>query len=85
MTMTTFSSRKFNQDTASAKRAAKDGPVFITVRGEPEHVLLSMEYYAQLTKRQGNLIECLATPKASDIQLDIPKLNKQWLQPADFS
>ena len=33
MTMTTMSSREFDQDTARAKKAAKRGPVFITDRG----------------------------------------------------
>ena len=32
--MQTLSSREFNQDTARAKRAANDGPVFITDRGK---------------------------------------------------
>ena len=30
MAVTTMSSRDFNQDTSGAKRAAKEGPVFIT-------------------------------------------------------
>ena len=33
MAITTMSSRDFNQDTSGAKRAAKEGPVFITDRG----------------------------------------------------
>jgi hypothetical protein len=35
--------RWFNQDTARAQRAAKDGPVFVTNRGRPSHVLRSFE------------------------------------------
>ncbi|EGH47880.1 prevent-host-death family protein, partial [Pseudomonas syringae pv. pisi str. 1704B] len=30
---TTLSSREFNQDTSGAKKAANEGPVFITDRG----------------------------------------------------
>ena len=33
MTITTLSSRQFNQDAGGAKKAAKKGPVFITDRG----------------------------------------------------
>ena len=43
-----ISSREFNQDTAGAKRAAEHGPVFITDRGEPSHVLLGIEEYRRL-------------------------------------
>ena len=32
----------FNQDAAGAKRAASQGPVFITNRGRPAHVLRSI-------------------------------------------
>lgn len=49
---TTFSSREFNQDTGRAKKAAAEGPVFITDRGKPAHVLLSIEDYRKLTSDQ---------------------------------
>lgn len=39
MTITTLSSRELNQDVTRAKKAAKNGPVFITDRGKPAHVL----------------------------------------------
>jgi PHD/YefM family antitoxin component YafN of YafNO toxin-antitoxin module len=51
-TITTLSSREFNQDTARAKRAAKKGPVFITTRGEPSHVLMSIEEYRRLEQEK---------------------------------
>ena len=41
MTVTTFSSREFNQAASEAKKAANNGPVFITDRGRPAHVLMS--------------------------------------------
>ena len=44
----TITSRVFNQDAAGAKRAASQGPVFITDRGRPAHVLLSIEDYRRL-------------------------------------
>ena len=40
MTITTISSRDFNQDVSQAKRAAEAGPVVITDRGRPAFVLL---------------------------------------------
>lgn len=43
-----MSSREFNQDTSRAKKAAADGPVFITDRGKPAHVLLSFVDYQKL-------------------------------------
>jgi prevent-host-death family protein len=44
----TYSAREFNRDTASAKRAAEDGPVYVTDRGRPSHVLLSIVEYERL-------------------------------------
>ena len=35
MSITTISSRDFNQDTSGAKKAAQAGPVYITDRGRP--------------------------------------------------
>ena len=72
MTITTLSSREFNQDTGRAKKAAADGPVFITDRGRPAHVLLSIEEYQRITGDKRNLVEALSMPGLSDIELDIP-------------
>ena len=47
MTITTLSSRQFNQDASKAKKAAKTGPVFITDRGKPAHELLTFGEYKQ--------------------------------------
>lgn len=43
--MATFTAREFNQDVSAAKRAADQGPVVITDRGEPAYVLLSISDY----------------------------------------
>lgn len=64
MPVTTLSSREFNQDTGRAKKAAQNGPVFITDRGKPAHVLLSIEDYRKLTKRELSLAEAVAQPTA---------------------
>jgi PHD/YefM family antitoxin component YafN of YafNO toxin-antitoxin module len=44
-------SREFNHDVSAAKRAAKDGPVVITDRGEPSHVLLTYADFQRMTRR----------------------------------
>lgn len=62
MTITTMSSREFNQDTSGAKKAANHGPVFITDRGKPAHVLLSIEQYQKLTSTQASIVDLLVMP-----------------------
>ena len=74
MAITTVSSRELNQDLARAKRAARSGPVFITDRGKPAHVLLSIEYYRQLAGAGRNLLETLSMPGLADIDLDPPRV-----------
>lgn len=69
---TTMSSREFNQDASRAKRAAKAGPVFITDRGQPQHVLLSIEEYRRLVGGR-RIIDVLAMPASEAIEFDPPK------------
>lgn len=45
-----MSARAFNQDVSGAKRAAAQGPVVVTDRGEPTFVLMSIEEYRRLTQ-----------------------------------
>jgi hypothetical protein len=72
---TTFSSREFNQDTGRAKSAAKRGPVIITDRGQPSHVLLTFVDYQQLIGRQENIIDLLGAPSGvEDADLRIASL-----------
>jgi prevent-host-death family protein len=84
MTITTLSSREFNQDTSRAKRAAAEGPVFITDRGRPAHVLLSIEEYQRITGRHRKIANALAMPGTADIELDPPRAII-GIRPADFS
>ena len=58
--MTRVSAREFNQDVSAAKRAAADGPVIITDRGRPSHVLLTIADYNRLTVRRVDLVDWLA-------------------------
>ena len=78
--MTTMTSREFNQDAGRAKRAALDGPVFITDRGKPAHVLLTMEDYTKLTGSCRNLAEMLACPEAEGIEFEPQKLQGKLFQ-----
>ena len=74
MVITTLSSREFNQDSSRAKKAAKNGPVFITDRGRLAHVLLTAEEYQKLTggTAAGNasIIDLLAMPGVEDIEFE---------------
>jgi len=74
MTITKLSSREFNQDTSKAKRAAKRGPVFITDRGRPSHVLLTAEEYERITVSQKSIVDRLAMPEAAEIEFEPPRL-----------
>lgn len=84
MTITTFSSREFNQDTSGAKNAARRGPVFITDRGRPSYVLLTVEDYQKLTRSEANIADLLAMPGAENIDFEPPQLN-DIPHPADLS
>ena len=84
MIITTLSSREFNQGTSEAKRAANKGPVFITDRGKPAHVLLSFDDYQRLTKQRRNIADALAMPGIADIEFEPPRVTIQS-RPVDFS
>ncbi len=84
MTITTITSREFNQDVSKTKRASSNGPVFITDRGHPAHVLLTIEDYQHLTKTKDSIVTLLAMPDAADIEFEPPKLGKKIYRPEDF-
>ena len=84
MTITTLSSRELNQDIGRAKKAARSGPVFITNRGKPAHVLLSIEDYRRLAGERRNLVDALFMPGLSDIDFK-PQHTGIELSPVDFS
>ena len=70
MTITTLSSREFNQDASGAKKSARSGPVFITDRGRPAHVLLTIEDYQKLVAKHTNIIDMLAMPGVEEIEFE---------------
>ncbi len=73
MTITTMSSREFNQDTGRAKKATAQGPVIITDRGKPAHVLLSIKEYRHLTGNRPKIADLLSLPGMEDIEFDPPR------------
>ena len=83
MAATTLTSREFNQDTSRAKKAARGGPVFITDRGRPAHVLLTIEDYRRLAGGNMSLAEALAQP-GIPTSLSNPRLAGGLFKPADF-
>lgn len=84
MAAMTLSSRDFNQGVSEAKRAANEGPVFITDRGKPAHVLMSIELYQRLTRGRQKIADLLAMPGVADIELDVQR-SSELAQAADFS
>ncbi|WMS45255.1 type II toxin-antitoxin system Phd/YefM family antitoxin (plasmid) [Acuticoccus sp. MNP-M23] len=67
MSITTLTSRELNQDVGRAKKAAREGPVFITDRGRPAHVLMTIEDYQRLAGGRQSLVEALAMPGLAEI------------------
>ncbi len=84
MTVTTLTSREFNQDTGRAKKATAEGPVFITDRGKPAHVLLSIKEYRRITGKRRSIVDALSMPGLEDIEFDPPR-SRELPRPAHFS
>jgi len=75
MTLHTYSSREFTRDVGAAKRAAAQGPVFITDRGKPAFALLKIEDYYELTgKQEISLLDLMdAIPGGDGIEFEPQK------------
>lgn len=84
MTITTFSSREFNQDTSGAKKAAEKGPVIITDRGRPAHVLLTFEEYKKVTSTRQKIADLLAMPGVEEIEIELTR-SRDLPRSADLS
>ncbi len=81
--VTKMSSREFNQDTSGAKKAAAHGPVYITDRGRPAHVLLAYDHYERLLGTE-RVLDRLAEPAGvEDIELVLPTSDER-ARPAEF-
>lgn len=76
--MKVISSRDLNQDVSSAKRAARLEPVFITDRGKPTHVLMSIDAFRQLTGHAETIVDLLAMPSPAEIDLETARGGGAW-------
>ncbi|MBL8656196.1 MAG: type II toxin-antitoxin system Phd/YefM family antitoxin [Altererythrobacter sp.] len=63
--MKVVTARQFNQDVGAAKRFASAGPVVITDRGRPTHVLLTMAAYRRLTDEPQGIVDLIAADPGS--------------------
>ncbi len=81
----TFSSRDFTRDVSAAKRAAEDGPVFITDRGRPAFALLKIDDYNRMVGNQTpSLLEVMdGIPGGEGIDFHPPRL-KLGIEGASF-
>ena len=79
MAVHTFSSRDFTRDVSAAKRAAVDGPVFITNRGRPAFALLKIDdYYRIVGHSEPTLLELMdGIAGGEQIEFEPPRLNFQ--------
>lgn len=77
MSVHTLPSRDFTRDVSAAKRAAVNGPVFITDRGRPAFALLSIEDYHRLSGRnEPSLLEVMdAIACEPGIEFEPPRLS----------
>lgn len=83
MGIISLTSREFNHDSARAKKAALKGPVFITDRGRPAHVLLSIDEYQRLTGTGRTLLDAVAQWDGGDFDFEPLKLS-DISRPADL-
>ncbi|NWJ27487.1 type II toxin-antitoxin system Phd/YefM family antitoxin [Rhizobium sp. RM] len=70
MATTRLTSRELNHDVGRAKKAAEAGPVVITDRGRPSHVLMTYGDFERLTGKHHNLVDALSMPGLSNIDFD---------------
>ena len=85
MPMHTFSSRDFTRDVSAAKRAASEGPVFITDRGRPAFALLKIEDYYRITGHGDmTLLDVMdGIPGGEGIEFEPPRLDIE-VRPLDL-
>ena len=69
----TLSSAEFGRNIGKAKKAAVNGPVIVTDRGKPSHVLLTYDEFEKLTGERRSLAAALAIPGSPDIEFDPPR------------
>lgn len=83
--MHSISSREFNRDVSKAKRAAEKGHVFITDRGKPAHVLLTIDDYYKLVGETESVADLLSMPECAEIEFDPKRTKDVTLRGVDLS
>ena len=80
MSIHTYSSRDFTRDVGAAKRAAAEGPVFITDRGRPAFALLKIEdYYHLAGQQEASLLDVMdAIPGGAGIEFQALHLEVEF-------
>ncbi|WP_376088721.1 type II toxin-antitoxin system Phd/YefM family antitoxin [Roseomonas sp. CCTCC AB2023176] len=80
-----MTSRAFNQDTGSAKRPAREGPVRITDRDKPSQVLMTIHEYERLAAgAEPNALDLFGMVEPCDVEFD-PKLSREvWSDKVTF-
>lgn len=74
--MKVVTAREFNQDIGKAKRFAQSEPVFVTDRGRPTHVLLSIGTYRQLSGDRQSILDLIgAAPDSAPLAPLEPQAN----------
>jgi prevent-host-death family protein len=76
--MKVISSREFNQDVSQAKRTARLEPVFVTDRGRPTHVLMSIDAYRKLSGQTETIVDLLAMPELARIDAQRIRSEDAW-------
>ena len=71
--MKVIGSREFNQDVSAAKRLARLEPVFVTDRGKPTHVLMSIDAFRRMSGQRENIVDLLDMPAAREAELAPPE------------
>ena len=76
--MKVITSREFNQDVSQAKRLARMEPVFVTDRGRPTHVLMSIDAYRELKGERDTIADLLAMRVPVEAELDTSRAETAW-------
>jgi len=85
MQISTFSSHEFNQHVAAARKAASaDNLVYILDRGQPAHVLMSIDKFRKMSGQTQNILDMLAMPEAAEIDFDFERI-QDLPRPLDLS
>ena len=84
MTITTVTSRELNQDISKVKKVCEVGPVYVTNRGEPTHVMMTFAEYQKLIGNNENIVELLAMDDVG-IEFEPAKLKSNLFNTVDLS